>query len=69
MEQFQFKTNINCGGCINAIKPHFEKINEIKEWAVDTDNPDKILTIKVENLSKEQVIEIVQKAGYTIENI
>ncbi|MBS1550242.1 MAG: heavy-metal-associated domain-containing protein [Bacteroidetes bacterium] len=67
MNTFQFKTNINCGGCINAVKPHLDKANNITEWKVDTDNPDKILTVSTENLSKEEIIEIIQKAGFKIE--
>lgn len=67
METLQFKTNINCGGCINAVKPHLEKLNEIKEWQVDTDNPEKILTITGEHLDKATLIETVEKAGFKIE--
>ena len=67
MEQFQFKTNINCGGCIGSVKPHLDNELRIKEWSVDTDNPSKILTIKSENISEQELIELIQKAGFTIE--
>ena len=69
MEQFKFKTNINCGGCIGSVKPHLDNIKEIKEWSVDTDNPEKILTVKAENINAETIIETVNKAGFKCEKI
>lgn len=69
MNNYQFKTNINCGGCIAAVTPHLNGNAEIKEWTVDTANPQKILTVKTESLSAEKVKEIVQKAGYKAEQL
>lgn len=45
-KQFQFKTNINCGGCIASVKPHLDKAEGICHWEVDTANKDKVLTVK-----------------------
>ncbi|SEN12124.1 hypothetical protein SAMN05421856_1223, partial [Chryseobacterium taichungense] len=42
-KQFQFKTNINCGGCIASVKPHLDKAEGICHWEVDTANKDKVL--------------------------
>jgi len=28
-KQFQFKTNINCGGCIASVKPYLDKAEGI----------------------------------------
>ena len=66
-KQFQFKTNINCGGCIASVKPHLDKAEGICHWEVDTNNKDKVLTVKSEGITQEQVIETVQKAGFKIE--
>ncbi len=66
-QNFQFKTNINCGGCIAAVKPHLDNEEGIGEWEVDITNKDKILTVKSEGISEQEVIETVQKAGYKIE--
>ncbi|HUM96775.1 MAG TPA: heavy-metal-associated domain-containing protein [Chitinophagaceae bacterium] len=65
---FQFKTNINCSGCTAAVKPYLDKMNGIGDWKVDTTNKDKILTVQSTGISKEQVIDAVQKAGYKIES-
>ncbi|MCT3651568.1 heavy-metal-associated domain-containing protein [Elizabethkingia anophelis] len=66
-KEFQFKTNINCGGCIASVKPHLDNAEGICHWEVDTANKDKILTIKSEGITEDQVIETVQKAGFKIE--
>jgi copper chaperone len=67
--EYQFKTNINCGGCIASITPHLNANKEVKSWKVDTTNPQKILTIETDTLSDEAVREIVTKAGYKAEKL
>lgn len=66
---FQFKTNINCGGCVATVKPHLDQAEGICHWEVDTKNPGKLLTVNSSGISKEQIIETVQKAGFKIESI
>jgi len=68
-QKFQFKTNINCAGCIASVKPHLDNANGIFEWEVDTANKDKILTVKSEGISKKQIIETIEKAGFKIETL
>ena len=69
METLQFKTNINCGGCVAKVTPHLNKETEIKNWKVDTANPQKILTVETENLSAKEVMQVVSKAGFKIEEL
>lgn len=64
--KFQFKTNINCSGCIAAVKPHLDNAKGIKKWEVDTTVPDKILTVEAEGISREEVVSVVEKAGYKV---
>lgn len=66
-KQFQFKTNINCGGCIASVKPHLDNAEGICHWEVDTNNKDKVLTVKSEGITEQEVIFTVQKAGFKIE--
>ena len=47
----KFKTNINCEGIT---------------WKVDTENPDKILTVNTETVSEQEIIEAMKKAGFEI---
>lgn len=69
MEKLQFKTNINCGGCVAKVTPKLNETGGICHWNVDTNNPDKILTVETDTASKEQVMEAVKKAGFKIEQI
>jgi copper chaperone len=69
METLKFKTNINCGGCIATVKPFLDKADGIEKWEVDTENPQKILTVETSNLNSEEVIKIVSEAGYKAERI
>ena len=65
--EFQFKTNINCGGCVASVKPNLDKAEGIGHWEVDTTNKDKVLTVKSDGITEQAIIETVQKAGFKIE--
>jgi len=67
MNTLQFKTNINCGGCVSRVTPRLNETKGILSWKVDTDNPDKILTVETETLGSENIIEVVKKVGFNIE--
>ena len=67
MKQYQFKTNINCGGCVAKVTPFLDENKDIQEWKVDTANPQKILTVETNSLKEEDVKAIVQKAGFKAE--
>ena len=69
MKQYQFKTNINCGGCVAKVTHKLNENPDIKEWKVDTNNPAKILTVKTENLKEEEIKSIVAKAGFSAESL
>ena len=69
MNKYQLKTNINCSGCVAKVTPVLDQTEEIQDWKVDTNNPNKILTIETESLNEEQIKTIVQKAGFKAEKI
>lgn len=48
MNQIQFKTNINCGGCIKSVTPFLNALDDLDAWQVDTAVPEKILTVETE---------------------
>ena len=66
-QQFQFKTNINCGGCVASVKPHLDQAAGICHWEVDTTHKDKVLTVKADGITEQELIATVQKAGFKIE--
>lgn len=70
MDTIQFKTNIKCGGCIDTVTPHLNALTAVEEWTVDTNVPEKILTVKGDAAAiTPQVIAALQKAGYSAEVI
>lgn len=69
MNTLKFKTTINCGGCVRAVTGPLNDEAEITNWQVDTDNPDKILTVQGDDVRPEQVIRAVQEAGFEIEPV
>jgi copper chaperone len=66
-KNFQFKTNINCGGCVTKVTPFLNDAEGVCHWDVDTTNKDKVLTVKSDGITEQEVIEAVQKAGFKIE--
>ncbi len=62
--EYKFKTSINCGSCVAAVTPFLNKEDRIENWKVDTTNPDKILTVQAENISADEIVATLNKAGY-----
>jgi hypothetical protein len=63
MTTLKFKTNINCGNCIKSVTPFLNQEIDIEHWEVDTENPDKVLTIRGE-VTSVQVESIIKEAGF-----
>jgi copper chaperone CopZ len=68
-KEFQFKTNLNCGGCVSKVKSDLDNAEGVCHWDVDTDNSDKILTVSSQGISEDEVIKIVQSKGFKAEVI
>lgn len=71
MTTLQFKTNINCSGCIEKVTPFMAQIPQLDSWQVDTQNPHKILTVTCGEGQKinELVTAKVKEAGFLISPI
>ena len=68
-KEFKFKTTINCGGCVAKVTPVLDEAEGVQEWKVDTDNPDKILTVKSNGITEDKVIEKIKSRGFKIEPV
>ncbi|UNZ00228.1 hypothetical protein MQE36_07760 [Zhouia spongiae] len=66
-KELQFKTNLNCGGCVSKIQSDMDNAAGICHWNVDTANDDKILTVKSEGITEDEVIAIVKSKGFRAE--
>ena len=73
MYTLKFKTNLKCEGCKNAVRPFLNQIDAINSWDIDLTHNDKILTLKANTLSEDeiaaQVKEAFNQAGYIAEKI
>lgn len=67
MKEVKYKTNINCGNCVKAVKGFLAEVEGISNWQVDTENPDKILVVQGETFDIKAIQEAVQDAGFDIE--
>lgn len=69
MKTKQFKTNINCSGCVAKVTPILNPLLGESRWEVDTSNKDKILTVTADNLDEKILFEKVKNAGFKIESL
>ena len=67
METIKLKTNIKCGGCVATVTPFLNQSVGEGNWQVDTQNPDKVLTVKTEGVPATAVQQAVQQAGFKAE--
>ncbi len=67
METLKLKTNINCSGCVARVTGSLNETIGENNWQVDTQNPNKILTVSGEVINKSEVIKAVEKAGFKAE--
>ncbi len=64
MTVLKFKTNIHCGNCVRAVTGFLNEVNGIKNWQVDTEQPDKILTVEGDGITAQEVVDAVTEAGF-----
>lgn len=70
METQKFKTTINCSGCVAKVTPVLNTVIGENKWEVDTQNPNKILTVTTgETVTEEQIVQAVKKVGFKAEKI
>lgn len=69
METVQFKTNINCSGCVAKVTPVLNEVAGKDNWKVDTEKPGKVLTVSAGSLDEKQIQAAVENAGFIVERI
>ena len=58
-----------CGSCIAKVSPALNETLGKGNWKVDTQDPKKVLSATTENLNEEDIIKVVEKAGYKAEKL
>ncbi|TNE48315.1 MAG: heavy-metal-associated domain-containing protein [Bacteroidetes bacterium] len=70
MTKVKFKTNIKCMGCVNTVTPFLNQAAGIQHWEVDLQDPNRVLTVDLEDGSQPMVVkEALKEAGYTAEEL
>jgi len=62
----KYRTNLKCGSCVAAVKPHLDNEPAIRRWSVDTADPNKVLTVEGEGVAAEAVERHVADAGFKV---
>ncbi len=66
MRTYQFKTNINCGGCLDKVSSYLDNAQEIFQWQVDTTAEDNVLTVTgKDTLASKDIVDIINLAGFS----
>jgi copper chaperone CopZ len=61
----RFKTNLRCGGCVAAVKPHLDREPGVARWEVDVASPDKTLTVDGD-ATAEAIKAAVARGGFQV---
>jgi copper chaperone len=70
METMKFKTTIKCSGCVASVTQVLNEVAGENNWKVDTEVPEKILTItSAQDIKEESVIAAIDKKGYKAERL
>lgn len=67
MKRVTFKSNINCGSCIQKVTPTLNALDGVDDWRVDTTHPDKILSVEIDEISPTNIINALADIGFTAE--
>ncbi len=68
-QNWTFRTNIMCNGCIAKITPILDNAQGIASWQVDLKSPDRLLTVTPDGITEADLLAIVRAAGFTIERV
>ena len=69
MKTLKFKTNIECSNCEARVKPFLDKKEGVVSWQVDTNSPDKVLTVETENQEANDIIKTIKRTGFVAEEM
>ena len=69
MKTLQFKTNLACGNCVAKVSPLLNENLDIERWHVDLNDADRTLTVEGDDANPQDVVEAVEKAGFTAQPV
>lgn len=66
MITLKFKSSFKCNGCVNSVRAGLDAEPAIKEWNVDLESADRILTVTCDEDITDQIKSIAANAGHTL---
>lgn len=70
METLQFKTNISSSDDVEAVTLPLNGIEQLDGWHIDTNAPDKLLTVQTTDTRIGDVVkQAVEKAGFQADQL
>src|SRR4051795_8961867 len=64
VQALRFRTDLKCGSCVAAVTPLLDGEGTIERWSVDTDSPEKTLTVEGDGIAPDRVGGLVAQAGF-----
>jgi hypothetical protein len=61
-----YRTNLNCGSCVAAVKLYLDAEKSIRRWSVDTSRPEKPLRVEGDAISDAVIDRLVGQAGFKV---
>ncbi len=65
----QFKTNLNCSGCVSKVQADLDNAGNILQWKVDTTSNGKILSVQSAGITEEEIVTLIKSKGFEAEPI
>lgn len=69
MNTMIFKTNAKCEGCLAKIEEVLRGKISKEEWNLDLSDSNRLLTVASDKLAADDVVELISKAGFKIEQM
>lgn len=64
MEAITFKTDLHCSSCVGKVTPILQDDSSIKDFNINLDHPQKLITIHGTSLNSGILISKIENAGY-----
>lgn len=60
----RFKTNLHCGGCLQAVTPGLNELLGEGNWKIDMNTPEYLLEVYSDKATEQQVVGVFEAAEY-----
>ena len=69
MEKIILKTDLSCQHCVKTVEPILKNESGIKNYEINLEHPDNLVTIESEGADIDNVIGKFNEAGYRAEKV